>query len=417
MQRRVAPAVPGTSMEAIRTTMGFQINTNVQAINAQRNLSMTNVKMGKALEKLSSGLRINRAADDAAGLAISEKLRAQIRGMQQATRNSQDGVSMIQTAEGALAEVHSILQRMREVTVQAGNSTLSTDDRTAVGEELLALKNEIDRIGSSTKFNGQALLTGALNTTLGGATATDIVVGDAISNNVASAVDVSSADANTTYTFTYVGATNALTLTNGTTNVAQTITFGTAGVAGEKVLNFDQLGVKLTLVGPAEANADDLGTALVAAADDTIVTAAGNAAATFQVGADSGQTMSVSFTDMRSTAIGSGVGNEISDKITNNQAVSTTALASTLLTTIDDAITDVSTQRGALGASQNRIEHTIAAQGIVVENLSASESRIRDADIASVSSQLVTQQILQQAGVSVLSQANQSPQVVLALLQ
>ena len=393
--------------------MGLQINTNVQAINAQRSLGMTNVRMGKALEKLSSGLRINRAADDAAGLAISEKLRAQIRGMQQASRNSQDGVSMIQTAEGALAEVHSILQRMRELAVQAGNSTLSSEDRTAIGEELLALRNEVDRIGNATKFNGQALLTGALTTTQSGGTLT---VGSTQDNNVVSAIDVSKAAAGTTYTLTYTAATNALTLTNGTTNAAQTIIVldATANTAGDKVLNFDQMGIKFTVTGPAQSAADAIGNALDA---DTVITAAGSGAATLQVGAESGQTMTVSFADMRSTALGSGVGNEVSDKVADNQAVSTIAKASALLTVVDDAVSNVSTQRGALGAAQNRIEHTINSLGIVVENLSASESRIRDADIAAVSSELVTAQILQQAGVSVLSQANQSPQAVLTLLQ
>ena len=126
--------------------MAMIINTNVSALNAQRNLSVTNEKMGKTLEKLSSGLRINRAADDAAGLAISEKMRAQTRGMQQGMRNAQDGVSMLQTAEGALNEVHNILQRLRELTVQAGNTTLSSSDRQAVGEEMVALRSEVDNI-------------------------------------------------------------------------------------------------------------------------------------------------------------------------------------------------------------------------------------------------------------------------------
>ena len=142
--------------------MSLQINTNVAALNAQRNLASTNHRLGTLFEQLSSGLRVNRAADDAAGLAISEKMRAQIRGMQQGQSNAQDGISMLQTAEGALNEVHGILQRMRELTVQAGNSTLSSSDRTAVGEEMLTLKNEINNIASRTKFNGQALLTGAL---------------------------------------------------------------------------------------------------------------------------------------------------------------------------------------------------------------------------------------------------------------
>jgi flagellin-like hook-associated protein FlgL len=138
------------------------INTNVMALNAQRNLASTNIRLGRALEKLSSGLRINRAADDAAGLAISEKMRSQIRGMRQGSRNAQDGISMIQTAEGAMSEVHELLQRMRELSVQAGNSTLSTQDRTSIGTEIQALKTEIDNIANRVTFNGLSLLTGTL---------------------------------------------------------------------------------------------------------------------------------------------------------------------------------------------------------------------------------------------------------------
>ena len=395
--------------------MGFAINTNIQAINAQRNLNLTNLRMSKSLEKLASGLRINRAADDAAGLAISEKLRSQIRGMQQASRNAQDGISMLQTAEGALGEVHAILQRQRELAVQAGNSTLSSEDRTAMGEEMLALKNEIDRIANSVTFNGVSLLTGALTTVLDGTS--EIAVGTAISNNVVSAVNVSGADTATTYTLTYVAATNALTLTNATTSVAETVTFGSAGAVGDKVLSFSTLGVRVTLTGPAEAVADDIGTALAAAGTNDIITAVGGGSAVFQVGPSAGQTITLAFNDMRTSALGSGVGNQISDKIADNQAVSTTTKASTLIAIIDDAIVDVSTQRAAFGAAQNRMESTINSLAAVVENLSASESRIRDADIAAVASELVSTQILQQAGVSVLVQANQSPQAVLQLLQ
>ena len=393
--------------------MGLQINTNVQALNAQRNLNVTNNKMSKALEKLSSGLRINRAADDAAGLAISEKLRAQIRGMQQATRNSQDGISMIQTAEGALGETHNILQRMRELSVQAGNSTLSSEDRTAIGEELLALTSEIDRIGNATKFNGQGLLNGSLITAqdLGAST---LDPSAAVNNKVVTAIDVANAAAGTTYTLTFAAAADTITLDNGA-GVSQTLTLdAAAAAAGQTVLSFAELGVKITLDGPAESAADALGTALTGL---TVVTAAGSGSATFQVGSDAGQTINVSFTDMRAAAIGSGGANDIGDLVTDNQAVSTTAKASALLSAVDSAITDISQQRGALGAVQNRIEHTIASLGLTAENLAASESRIRDADIAAVSSELVTQQILQQAGISVLAQANQSPQAVLALLQ
>src|SRR5712691_1784094 len=144
------------------------INTNIMALNAQRNLGSTGTKMSKALEQLSSGMRINRAADDAAGLAISEKMRSQIQGMQQGLRNAQDGISMIQTAEGALSETTAILQRMRELTTQASSTTLSTSDRQAIGGELLALRSQIDNIATQTRFNGQNLLTGSLSVTAAG---------------------------------------------------------------------------------------------------------------------------------------------------------------------------------------------------------------------------------------------------------
>src|SRR5258708_25320943 len=146
--------------------MGTRINTNVEAFNAQRNLAMTSMSYSKGVEKLSSGLRINRAGDDAAGLSISEKLRAQIKGLGQAQRNAQDGISMIQTAEGALNETHSILQRMRELAVQASNGTLSTADMSSVNRELQQLTQEVDRIAQKTTFNGKALLDNSLNTTV-----------------------------------------------------------------------------------------------------------------------------------------------------------------------------------------------------------------------------------------------------------
>src|ERR687886_77540 len=148
--------------------MGMRINTNIEAFNAQRNLSTTSTSYAKSVEKLSSGLRINRAGDDAAGLSISEKMRAQIRGLAQASRNAQDGISMIQTAEGGLNEVHSILQRMRELGVQASNDTLTQDDRNAISVELGQLGSEVDRIAGTTQFNNKNLLDGSLGTVLSG---------------------------------------------------------------------------------------------------------------------------------------------------------------------------------------------------------------------------------------------------------
>ena len=392
--------------------MGMFINTNVAALNAQRNLNVTGGKMSKALEQLSSGLRINRAADDAAGLAISEKMRAQIRGMRMGMRNAQDGVSMIQTAEGALNETHAILQRMRELTVQAGSTILSASDREAVGEELLTLRNELDNIASRSRFNGLSLLTGALSVSEGVSTVPADVTG-ATTGVVTYGTDFSGGEAGVQYTFTNTGA--ALTLTNGTTNVAQTITVADMNNGATQVLNFDALGVKVNLTHDASAN-NVTGTEIAAGLNADTVDTTGQGNATFRVGSEITDNVTVGFADLRASALG-GTGTELSALVTDNQSVATVTLADALLGSLDTAISQVSTQRAKLGAAQNQMESAINSVGISIENLSASESRIRDADIAMVSSELVTRQIMQQAGVSVLAQANQSPQAVLSLLQ
>jgi flagellin len=387
------------------------INTNVAALNAQRNLNVTGGKMSKALEQLSSGLRINRAADDAAGLAISEKMRAQIRGMQMGLRNAQDGVSMIQTAEGALNETHAILQRMRELTVQAGSTILSTSDREAVGEELLTLRNELDNIASRSRFNGLSLLTGALSVS----TATTIADSVGTAGEASIAIDVSKAEAGVSYAITNTAA--AVTVTNGTTNVAQTITAAAMGgaIGDTQVLNFDALGVKLSMTQTVAGVLTGAELAADLTAGSPIVTT-GQGNATFRVGSEITDNVTVGFADLRASALG-GTGTELSTLVTDNGAVSTVTLADALLGSLDTAISQVSTQRAKLGAAQNQMESAINSVGISIENLSASESRIRDADIAMVSSELVTRQIMQQAGVSVLAQANAAPQAVLSLLQ
>jgi flagellin len=387
------------------------INTNVAALNAQRNLNVTGGKMSKALEQLSSGLRINRAADDAAGLAISEKMRAQIRGMQMGLRNAQDGVSMIQTAEGALNETHAILQRMRELTVQAGSTILSTSDREAVGEELLTLRNELDNIASRSRFNGLSLLTGALSVS----TATTIADSVGTAGEASIAIDVSKAEAGVSYAITNTAA--AVTVTNGTTNVAQTITAAAMGgaIGDTQVLNFDALGVKLSMTQTVAGVLTGAELAADLTAGSPIVTT-GQGNATFRVGSEITDNVTVGFADLRASALG-GTATELSTLVTDNGAVSTVTLADALLGSLDTAISQVSTQRAKLGAAQNQMESAINSVGISIENLSASESRIRDADIAMVSSELVTRQIMQQAGVSVLAQANAAPQAVLSLLQ
>ncbi len=391
--------------------MGMFINTNIAAINAQRNLNVTGGKMSKALEQLSSGLRINRAADDAAGLAISEKMRSQIRGMKMGLRNAQDGVSMIQTAEGALNETHAILQRMRELTVQAGSTILSTSDRTSVGEELLTLRNELDNIAIRSRFNGLNLLTGALSVQTVAAIPD---IAGASTGVVAVGIDVSGGEAAVTYNVTDGGA-GAVTVTNATTSVAQTITAAAMATAsGVQTLNFDALGVKLTLTHDATTNAVTAAELSAGVASAIATTGQGNA--TFRVGSEVTDNVTVGFNDLRSSALG-GAGTTLDTLVADNQSVATTTLADALLGALDTAIGQVSTQRAKLGAAQNQMESAIASVAVSVENLSASESRIRDADIAMVSSELVTRQIMQQAGVSVLARANSSPQAVLALLQ
>ncbi len=266
--------------------MTLRVNTNIAAMNSYRNLSVTEGNLGKSLEKLSSGFRINRAADDAAGLVNSESLRSQIGGLTVASRNAQDGISVAQTAEGALNEVTSILQRMRDLAVQKANvGSNSTTANSAIDQEYTALASEITRIGTSTKFNGNQLLDGNYNKNFQvGADSTDLV---------------------------------ALALTTGGANLA---------------------------------------------------------------------------------SVASSLGSVDIDKV-------------------DAAITSVSTARGTLGAFQNRMEHTVANLGVAVENLSASESRIRDTDMAKEMTGFSRNQILSQAGTAMLAQANQSSQGVLSLLR
>lgn len=271
--------------------MSLQINTNVAAINAHRNLSNTQSSLSSSLEKLSSGLRINRAADDAAGLAISEGLRSQVNGMEVAARNAQDGISVIQTAEGALTEVHDILQRVRDLAVQAGNDSNNAESRAAINTEIQALGQELTRIGENTNFNGSDLLTGA----------------------------------------------------------DMTFQVGAGGQASDQIT--------VTLADISTLGAD------IAAID-----------------------------------------------------VSDAAGALAAINTLDGEITAVSTARADLGATQNRLESAVNSLNVSRENLSAAESRIRDVDMASEMTEFTRNNILSQAGTSMLGQANQSTQGVLSLL-
>lgn len=288
----------------------MRIVNNISAMNTHRQLTVADSSLSKSLERLSSGLRINRAGDDAAGLAISEKMRAQIRGMKQAIRNAQDGISVIQTAEGALTEVHNMLNRMRELTVQAGNSTLTDGDKDKLHGEFELLSAEITRIAETTEFNTMILLTGE---------------------------------------------------------------FGPNATSGPG---------KIVL----------------------------------QIGANAGQTLDITIGDMRAEELGVVAANSASGTGLYIGGGSDEQNIEDALNAIDDAIELVSAQRASLGANQNRLEHTIQNLSITAENLAASESRIRDVDMAAEMAEFTKNQILLQSSTAMLAQANMKPQIVLSLL-
>lgn len=535
------------------------INHNMPAVSSYNALTKTNGDIQKSLEKLSTGLRINRAGDDAAGLAISEKMRGQISGLDQATRNSQDGISMIQTAEGALSETHSILQRMRELSVQSANGTNTSEDRDALQNEIQQLKEEVDRIGNTTEFNTQKLLNGAqagaTGVAAGSGTTTGAVVAkltaasntgatlsvaqgtfsketviidgqsldvdwntlssddkatlnaatsdaeqlnkkkDIIVNKINEAIDNSGKSID--HISGYVNG-NSLTLTSGTQGTKSEVTLftGSAGVlagtgmtpqvAGANIgtSNYNGTTVAATSTLKATINGVDLKVTIpsgssistgntMASAATTIQTALntaistynsnagltkgmdgfisaatvtvsddgrfvvgnetaaitfndydgnttakdlgvsqaqtetnGNGGVTFQIGANKGQTMNFGIGDMRSTALG-----------ISSVDISTAAGAQTAMKTVDSAISKVSAQRAKLGAVQNRLEHTINNLTTSSENLQSAESRVRDLDMSKEMVKFSKNQIISQAGTSMLAQANQSPQNVLQLLR
>lgn len=396
--------------------MGLRINQNIAAMNAYRNLSITDGQMAKSLERLSSGFRINRAADDAAGLSISEGLRSQIGGLKVAVRNAQDGISVVQTAEGALSEVHSILQRMRDLSVQASNTgSQDVNARTAAQTELTQLNAELDRIGSTTRFGQQTLLNGSPASVTGAVTGgtTGALAGAAFQisgtfKNASSGANValataSVAVANGTYTTagSYQNAIQSALDTTMTTN-------GIAAGSVKATVSDDGGGVWKVTLSTASLSAGttfSIGTStapgVIAAGTSTSQANAFNG--TFQIGANNGEQVAISFGGVNSTLLGT---NGLD--LVNN--------ASAAITTIDSAISTVSTERATLGAYQNRFEHTINNLNVAVENLSASESRIRDTDMAAEMVNFTRSQILSQAGTAMLAQANAQPQSVLKLL-
>ena len=431
------------------------VQHNMQAANANRMLNVTTSAQSKSTEKLSSGYKINRAADDAAGLSISEKMRKQIKGLDRASTNAQDGVSCVQTAEGALTEVHSMLQRMNELAVQSANGTNSETDRKAIQDEVDQLSKEIDRVSETTKFNETYLLKGdngsngntkafAAGDTIGtvdGVTVKakkttaatlsdngDVKIGTVqlVSSNaditIEKADDANSKSANVTKVVSD-GTNVTVTLKDGkeeTDTVANIKTKyeidgtkkGTAIIS--KALKAETTNAEIS--GTYTGNLDKLAVGADVNAKLAIGSAGTSALSSdtkalilnLHVGADSESTNKISIAIDSMSAKGIGV---------NGLDVSTEAGATNSIDTIKDAIQKVSSQRSSLGAVQNRLEHTINNLDNVVENTTSAESRIRDTDMAKEMVNYSKNNILAQAGQSMLAQANQSNQGVLSLLQ
>ncbi len=374
--------------------MGLRINQNIAAMNAYRNLSVNDGAMSKSLEKLSSGFRINRAADDAAGLAISEGLRSQIGGLKVAVRNAQDGVSVVQTAEGALTETHSILQRMRDLAVQSANDSNDADSRAAISAEATALNAELDRIAGKTTFNNVKLLDGNYQGKL-------FQVGYAAGDTIQ--VDVTAAGASAAKS---TWANGAAVLGAGAATFTQNgVVVTTAALAASTDANniASQLNADANFASSFRASVNESGGLVV----ESTTGLAGAIAA--------GGTLNAAGTNDVAGAGGAGfdsIGLGVSGIDLNSQAGANSAI-----TSLDTAIKSVSTARANLGALQNRFEHTINNLNVAVENLSASESRIRDTDMAQEMVQFTRAQILSQAGTAMLAQANSAPQSVLQLLR
>ncbi|MEV4636045.1 flagellin [Actinoplanes sp. NPDC049548] len=388
--------------------MGLRINQNIAAQNAYRSLSVSDNQMSKSLEKLSSGFRINRAADDAAGLAISEGLRSQVGGLKVAVRNAQDGVSVVQTAEGALNEVHSILQRMRDLGVQAGNDSNNAEARANIATEVNSLTEELDRIGSSTNFNGTKLLDGSAN---GNGKLTFQVGADGNANSEIT-VDLSGANIKS-----MVGDLKSAVVPGGLTKDIDTTKLDNNTYTFKSVNGANTTQVDVTATGLSSANTIDEAVAAFNANADfaahfsasvTKDPSTGNSMG-IQIRANDGGTVTATHGNGAFTAATPGVGAGLS--FVDHDAAQESVKA------IDAKIKAVSTARANLGAYQNRFEHTINNTNVAIENLSASESRIRDTDMAQEMMSYTRSQILTQAGTAMLSQANQSQQGVLSLLR
>ena len=384
--------------------MAAIINTNVVSLNAQRNLSSSQNALATSLQRLSSGMRINSAKDDAAGLAISQRMTSQINGLNQAARNANDGISMSQTAEGALGEIGNNLQRIRDLAVQSRNASNSVSDRTALNNEVQQIKSEIDRVSSTTAFNGIKLLDGSFTNQ---AFQVGANVGETI--NISGLVNAQSSALGTTTTssanVTGIAATAFTAITAGDltingVSVGAVAAGGTAPVQGANIAAAINTKSALTNV-TATADAAGLVSLVNTSGSSTVVAFAGASASTAITGLTAGTTAATSAT----VAGFAGVD------------ISTTVGADVAIAAMDSALSAINAGRADLGAYQNRFSSAVSNVQTTSENLTASRSRIVDTDFAAETATLSRNQVLQQAGTAMLAQANAMPQSVLALLR
>lgn len=406
--------------------MALSVNTNTSALNTQRNLNASSNNLATSLQRLSTGSRINSAKDDAAGLQIANRLSSQINGLNVAVKNSNDGISMAQTAEGALEQSTAILQRMRDLSLQAANGSNSTEERKALGAEVNELKKELDRISNTTSFGGRKLLDGSYGTTT-------FQVGASANETISVKIDEMSSKSldSTMYTKTAADYGGTLPTTAGSGTVAVSVQVGGAGTAKTYSVavkdGSDQKEVNQAIA--TMVNDANIGVGAFIDKDGKIGFTSVN-----ESGTDKGQ-VAVKIGDVQSwdgkadtlqaakttaeTNAASGTAQVFTKATQTVQEIdlSTVEGAQKAIITIDQAIQSIDAQRADLGAVQNRFENTIGNLQNIAENVSAARGRIKDTDFASETANLSKQQIMQQAGTAILAQANQLPQAVLSLLR
>ena len=394
--------------------MALTVNTNVASLNTQRNLGVSNSALNVSLQRLSTGYRINSAKDDAAGLQISNRLTSQVNGLNVATRNANDAISLSQTAEGALQQSTNLLQRMRDLSLQSANGSNGASERKALNQEVAQLKNELDRISNTTTFGGKKLLDGSFGTSA-------FQVGAAANETISISLQDAGASSLKGDYFTQSGAGAFSGTASGAGTVTFTLSTNTNGTSGSVSLSFD------VVSGTTGAQAQELAIKAINDSNNGVfaydngggmsIVSQYNAATT---PANNVSGTAADFTDFAGLSLDGG--DVTAATVATNSDISQLDITSVegaqqAVLVIDQALGTIDTQRAALGAVQNRFDNTITNLQNISENASAARSRIRDTDFAQETSELTKNQILQQAGTAILAQANQLPQAVLSLLQ